>query len=293
MRMLALGITVAVATTTASAWAQDQAVPPAPMNGSTSPASPPTTASPTTASPTIPSGAAQPAPPSAAPAPQPIVVNVIAPHEHAPTVEMLRAARLAREEDEREAHAEANRAAETEKRRQRLRLGLGVEFQGFNGVSTGSTLGGIMPNGVVELEARMIGPLWCVTHLDAGYQSNASSVNADADGKSWNVGGALGLRVEVATFRWLDLGGHVMLYGDHEEYHSTPTSSVANRVGSTLGADVHFRPTRFFGVRMGIDVADLDYLRQVNDAPGLPTDIETGFGASLKLRPTLMATLSF
>jgi hypothetical protein len=151
-------------------------------------------------------------------------------------------------------------AAPPAEERVRIQLGMALAIPGVGGVAGGNAgavgaIGGYgfgpLPQAAIGI--HVAGPAWFVVGGHFGYhETRVEGSDGSFDGQSVDGGGELGVRLEAPTFDWLELGGNLMLEasyagtsGDHGEYESI-------RFGGVAGVGAHLRPTRFFGIRMGL-----------------------------------------
>jgi hypothetical protein len=144
---------------------------------------------------------------------------------------------------------------------ERARLDLGIGLMGGWGAGTangagaasGSGLGGLMPIVHASGELHLAGPVWLVVRAQGGY---ASWETDGVEGTSWSAGGAVGPLVETPVFDFADVGGYLLVGGSYGRSEDDTVRTASAQLGGVAGVSVHFRATRFFGVRLLLDVLE-------------------------------------
>lgn len=142
---------------------------------------------------------------------------------------------------------------------ERARLDLGIGLMGGWGAGTGSGggaaggLGGLMPMVHASGELHLAGPVWLVVRAQGGY---ASWETDGVEGTSWSAGGAVGPLVETPVFDFADVGGYLLVGGSYGRSEDDTVRTASAQLGGVAGVSVHFRATRFFGVRLLLDVLE-------------------------------------
>jgi len=177
--------------------------------------------------------------------------------------------------EEKESEKDAKRPVD----HHRLVLGMGYP-QALAGSAGG--LGSMGPYGSAGYEARIAGPAWFMIAAHGGVSSFESSGVQSTT--TWSIGGTTGVRLEAPVFDFVDVGG----YGAFRGAASRAQDASAHFVGAVFGVGLHLRPTRFFGVRLGLEVLSAGYshsayLHQVASAAY----------ANLTASPSLELTFSF
>ncbi len=181
--------------------------------------------------------------------------------------------------------------------RERVRLDLGIGLTNVGG--TGGGLGAFFPTATVGVEGHLGGPAWLFA-TGSGYYGETDG--SFGEGKGGYVDGAVGLRLEAPVFHWLEMGGYGVVRGAYWEATSSGWEEGRDRSGSlggALGASAHLRPTRFFGVRLGLEVLRVDYQewgseQRFQDADGRSSTLsDGGDSVSVGLVPTPSVALTF
>ncbi|NUP05590.1 MAG: hypothetical protein HOW73_05970 [Polyangiaceae bacterium] len=132
----------------------------------------------------------------------------------------------------------------------RVGLGMGLMFAG--GLNAPVS---VVPLAVAGVDVHMFGPAWLVLRANGNYADD--ELNGQST-KTYGVGGRIGVRLEAPLFDWLEAGGYGALQGQYSKQSSSgltgPLDSQTGWFGGVIGASAHLRPTRFFGVRLGLDV---------------------------------------
>jgi hypothetical protein len=173
----------------------------------------------------------------------------------------LLAAQLAVAQEEKE--PEVPRRAEagpSPAERVRIQLGMALAVPGVGGVgganpgAVGAIGGyglGAVPQAAIGI--HVAGPAWFVVGGHFGYhEASVESPGGSFDGRAIDGGGELGVRLEAPTFDWLEVGGNAMLEAGYAGTSSDQGEYESIRVGGVAGVGAHLRPTRFFGIRMGL-----------------------------------------
>lgn len=137
--------------------------------------------------------------------------------------------------------------------KEHVRVDLGMGFANLGGPS------GWMPwpTASIGVEGHLGGPVWLFTAASGTY---SESEGDGGDGKGGYVDGSLGLRVEAPVFRWLEMGGFAMARAAYWESVAGDIQRDRSRsFGGAIGASAHFRPTRFFGVRLALEALRVDH----------------------------------
>jgi hypothetical protein len=143
----------------------------------------------------------------------------------------------------------------------RLDLGLGlsgVTIVGATNGAAGTLGGGLFPAAHAGLEVHLAGPAWLAIRARGSYSAFGDGSQVS---RAWSAGGTIGPRFETPVFDFLDVGGHVFVdasYSGSEVLIEGPQASTAS-VGGVAGASLHFRASRFFGVRLVLDVVRAGY----------------------------------
>jgi hypothetical protein len=199
-----------------------------------------------------------------------------------------------------EAEAKAEKEQEPPKEAQaeeRARLDLGLGLMGGWGAGTGNAagaaggagLGGLMPTVHATGELHLAGPVWLVVRAQGGY---ASWETDGVGGSSWNVGGSLGPLVETPVFDFADVGGYLLVGGSYGRSADDTLRTANAQIGGVAGVSVHFRATRFFGVRLLLDVLEAGHAWS---GYGPPTDGTFGSNtyARVTAQPSMELTFTF
>ncbi len=169
------------------------------------------------------------------------------------------------------------------------RLTLGMTIPGGLGVGTNDgDLGGLagIPYATAGYEARMAGPAWFLVALRGGI--DAGAVDDIQQYESWHVGATVGVRFEAPVHEYVELGGHGRFGGSLSRYVAPDNPQDSWHLGAEVGAGMHFRPTRLFGVRLCIDVLDWGYGESSYEG-----QVYANVYAHLKASPSLDLTFSF
>lgn len=132
---------------------------------------------------------------------------------------------------------------------ERFRVDLGVDFiaAGVGGLNDGSW----WPAAAATGEVRAAGPAWIFLRAFGSYRRDELD---GLVGESWSAGGRLGMRVEVPTFDWLEIGGSASFVGAYSEFVSASETGGTLSIGGLAGPSAHFRIKKFFGMRLGLDL---------------------------------------
>jgi opacity protein-like surface antigen len=136
----------------------------------------------------------------------------------------------------------------------RLLLGLMLPV-GLSGGSSGA-LGGLTPPAAqASYETRMTGPAWFMV----GARGSGERIGTDTmESGSWSFGGFTGVRLEAPVHEYVEVGG----YGVFEAAGHEWSEGYGWNFGFDFGAGLHFRPTRLFGARLGVEVLKLGYEKE-------------------------------
>jgi hypothetical protein len=139
------------------------------------------------------------------------------------------------------------------------RIGLGLSLPNVTGAAGNigggaGVLGALAPRGTASVEIHAAGPLWVSLGLTGAYSETEIE---DVEGQSGTLGGRAGLRIETPVFEWLEAGGYGFFEGRYSFFEGGEAPGTqANQVfvGGDAGVAAHLRPTRFFGVRLGLEI---------------------------------------
>ncbi len=173
----------------------------------------------------------------------------------------------------------------------RLDMGLGLSGvtivgTGNGGAGAGPLGGGLFPMASVGLEVHLAGPAWLVIRARGSYSSFDEAVQT---WHAWSAGGTIGPRFETPVFEFLDVGGHVFFdasYSGMDVPYGVQESNLS--LGGIAGGSLHFRPTRFFGVRLVLDVVRAGYAW----TQGQTSEAAQGY-AQLSASPQVELTFTF
>jgi hypothetical protein len=169
------------------------------------------------------------------------------------------------------------------------RVTLGMTIPNGVGAGTGGgAVGGLgsIPYATAGYETRMAGPAWFLVALRGGIDGDA--IDDTQQYGSWYAGATVGVRVEAPVHEYVELGGYGRFGGSLSSYGGPGYVQDSWQLGAEIGAGMHFRPTRLFGVRLCIDVLDWGY-GEASDGAQLSAQVY----AHLKASPSLELTFSF
>jgi hypothetical protein len=181
--------------------------------------------------------------------------------------------------------AESQKQADTKEsppalEQHRLTLGMSLPV-GLAGGSNGGALGALsIPYATAGYETRMAGPAWFLVALRGGL--DASGTEYDNYG-SWLAGGTVGFRVEAPVHEYVEVGGYGRFGGSLGE----DSYGASWQLFADAGAGLHFRPTRLFGVRLGVEVLEWGYAETHSSGP-----VYASLYAHLKASPSVDLTFS-
>lgn len=161
------------------------------------------------------------------------------------------------------------------------RLVLGMGYPQLLAGSAGA-LGSLGPYGSAGYETRIAGPAWFMIAAHGGVSSYEDSSSGGTT--AWSIGGTTGVRLEAPVFDFVDVGG----YGAFRGAASQAQEYSAYSVGAVFGLGLHLRPTRFFGVRLGLEVLSAGYSHAA-----YMQDVARAAYANLTASPSLELTFSF
>lgn len=170
-----------------------------------------------------------------------------------------------------------------EQRPERFRVDLGMDFigAGVGGLNGGSWWPLLTTTG----EVRAGGPAWIFLRAFGSYRRDELD---GLDGESWSAGGRLGVRVEIPTFEWLEIGGSASFVSAYNQFVDSSLSAGTLSVGALAGPSAHFRIKRFFGMRVGLDLLSAGHIWTANLAHRGSSSY-----ATLQASPTFEMTFTF